>query len=134
MESTYRAGIRAYKEAEITDPRKEISMMEVHDCFSITELTAYEDLQTSPRGRAREDIESGFYDLDGQIPCQPDGGLKCFGHPTGASGLRMIYEIYKQLQGKAGERQIKNPKLGITHNMGGIPCYNLAAVTILGTK
>jgi Acetyl-CoA acetyltransferase len=132
VESTYRAGIRAYKEAEVTDPRKEIGMMEVHDCFSITELTAYEDLQISPRGKSREDIEAGFFDLDGKIPCQPDGGLKCFGHPTGASGLRMIYEMYKQLQGKAGPRQINNPKLGITHNMGGIPCYNLAAVTILG--
>ncbi len=132
VESTYRAGIRAYQEAEITNPRKEISMMEVHDCFSITELTAYEDLQISSRGRAREDVESGFYDLDGQIPCQPDGGLKCFGHPTGASGLRMIYEVYKQLQGKAGARQIQNPRLGITHNMGGIPSYSLAAVTILG--
>lgn len=132
VESTYRAGIKAYEEAEIKNPRQEISMMEVHDCFSITELTAYEDLQISPRGRAREDVESGFYDLNGQIPCQPDGGLKCFGHPTGASGLRMIYEIYKQLQGKAGPRQIQNAKLGITHNMGGIPSYSLAAVTILG--
>jgi acetyl-CoA C-acetyltransferase len=132
VESTYRAGIKAYEEAEIKNPRQEISMMEVHDCFSITELTAYEDLQISPRGRAREDVESGFYDLNGQIPCQPDGGLKCFGHPTGASGLRMIYEVYKQLQGKAGPRQIQNAKLGITHNMGGIPSYSLAAVTILG--
>jgi len=58
-----------------------------------------EDLQFSKRGNMREDIESGFFDLDGGLPVQPDGGLKCFGHPVGASGLRMIYEMYLQLQG-----------------------------------
>jgi acetyl-CoA C-acetyltransferase len=91
VESTVHASQRAYREAGITNPREELSMMEVHDCFSITELTEYEDLGISPRGRAKEDIEAGFYDIDGKIPCQPDGGLKCFGHPIGASGLRMMY-------------------------------------------
>ncbi len=132
VETTYRAGIKAYKEAGIKNPREELSVMEVHDCFSITELTIYEDLQISPRGRAKEDIEAGFYDLDGTIPCQPDGGLKCFGHPIGASGLRMAYEIYKQLQGKAGERQIKNPSIGLTHNLGGFPSLSVASIAILG--
>jgi len=132
VESTVRAAQRAYAEAGITNPREEVSMMEVHDCFSITELTIYEDLGISPRGRAREDIEAGFFDLDGTIPCQPDGGLKCFGHPIGASGLRMMYEMYKQLQGKAGERQIKDPKVGLTHNMGGIPALNVVSVCIVG--
>ncbi|GAG12282.1 unnamed protein product, partial [marine sediment metagenome] len=99
---------------------------------SITELTEYEDLGISPRGRAKEDIEAGFFDLDGKIPCQPDGGLKCFGHPIGASGLRMMYEMYKQLQGKAGPRQIKDPKFGLTHNMGGIPPLNVVSVCIVG--
>lgn len=132
VESTYRAGIKAYQEASIKNPRQELSLLEVHDCFSITELTIYEDLQISPRGRAKEDIETGFYNLDGEIPCQPDGGLKCFGHPIGASGLRMIYEVYKQLQGKAGARQIKNPKLGLTHNMGGFPVMNVVSVGIFG--
>ena len=80
-----------------------------------------EDLGFSPRGKVRDDIESGFFDMDGKLPVQPDGGLKCFGHPIGASGLRMIYEMYKQLQGKAGPRQIKDPKLGLTHNLGGNP-------------
>ncbi len=132
VESTVKASQRAYREAGVKNPRKEISMMEVHDCFSITELTIYEDLGISPRGRAKEDVEAGFFDLDGKIPCQPDGGLKCFGHPIGASGLRMMYEMYKQLQGKAGPRQIKSPKLGLTHNMGGIPPVNVVSVCMVG--
>jgi len=134
IETTYRVGQKAYEEAGITNPREEVSLMETHDCFSITELTEYEDLQISPRGRAREDIEAGFYDLDGQIPNQPDGGLKCFGHPIGASGLRMMYELYKQLQGKAQtqERQIKDPKIGLTHNMGGVPQANVVSIMIVG--
>jgi acetyl-CoA C-acetyltransferase len=132
VETSYRAAIKAYEEAGIKDPRSEISMMEVHDCFSITELVTYEDLLISPRGKAWEDLEEGFYDLNGQVPCQPDGGLKCFGHPIGASGLRMLYEMYKQLQGKAGQRQLKNPKMGLTHNLGGQPVRNVAAVTIVG--
>jgi acetyl-CoA C-acetyltransferase len=132
VECTVQASRRAYSEAGITSPRDEISMMEVHDCFSITELTIYEDLGISPRGRAKEDIEAGFFDLDGAIPCQPDGGLKCFGHPIGASGLRMMYEMYKQLQGKSGPRQIKDPTLGLTHNMGGIPPVNVVSICVVG--
>jgi acetyl-CoA C-acetyltransferase len=132
VETTSRAAAAAYKEAGIKDPRKEISVMEVHDCFSITELVTYEDLLISPRGRAKEDIDAGFFELGGEIPCQPDGGLKCFGHPIGASGLRMLYEVYKQLQGKAGPRQIKNPGLGLTHNLGGQPPRSVCAVCIVG--
>lgn len=131
-ETSYRAGIRSYKEAGIKNPREEISMADVHDCFSITEAVTMEDLQISPRGKVREDIESGYFDLDGKLPVQPDGGLKCFGHPVGASGLRMIYEMYKQLQGKCGERQIKNPKLGLTHNIGGYPPWSVVGVAIFG--
>jgi acetyl-CoA C-acetyltransferase len=132
VETTYRAAIRAYEEAGIKNPREEISMMEVHDCFSITELVTYEDLMISPRGKAKEDIDAGFFELDGKIPCQPDGGLKCFGHPIGASGLRMMYEMYKQLQGKAGPRQVKNPGLGLTHNLGGQPPQSVCSVAIVG--
>lgn len=132
VETTYRTGIKAYEEAEIKNPREEVSMMETHDCFSITELTEYEDLQISPRGRAKEDVNAGFFNIDGKIPCQPDGGLKSFGHPIGASGLRMMYEMYKQLQGKAGPRQIKNPKIGLTHNMGGLPPWAVVSVCIVG--
>ena len=134
VEPTQRSAIKAYDEAEIKNPREGISMMEVHDCFSITELVTYEDLLISPRGKAREDVESGFFDLSGKIPCQPDGGLKCFGHPIGASGIRMLYEMYKQLQGKAGPRQIKDPKLGLTHNLGGWPPQCVVSVCIVGLE
>ena len=132
VEGTTHAAARAYKEAGIKNPREEISMAELHDCFSITEAVTCEDLQFSRRGNAREDIESGFFDLDGGLPVQPDGGLKCFGHPIGASGLRMIYEMYKQLQGKADKRQIKDTKLGLTHNLGGFPYANVCAIAIVG--
>ena len=132
VEETYRAGLAAYAEAGIKNPREEIDMAEVHDCFSINESLVMEDLQFSKRGNVKEDIESGFFDLDGGLPVQPDGGLKCFGHPVGASGLRMIYEMYLQLQGKAGPRQLKNPKLGLTQNLGGMPSGCVIAVSILG--
>jgi acetyl-CoA C-acetyltransferase len=132
IETSSHAAAAAYKEAGIKNPRQELSLIEVHDCFSITELVIYEDLQISPRGRAKEDVDAGFFNLDGQIPCQSDGGLKCFGHPIGASGIRMIYEIYKQMQGKAGPRQIKNPRLGLTHNLGGFPMLSVCSVVILG--
>jgi acetyl-CoA C-acetyltransferase len=132
VESTLRAAQKAYQEAGIKNPREEISMLEVHDCFSITELVTMEDLLISPRGRAREDVEAGFFDLNGQIPCQTDGGLKCFGHPIAATGLRMAYECYKQMQGKAEARQIKNPKLALTHNLGGFPGMAVVSVAILG--
>lgn len=132
IESSTRAAAKAYQEAGIKNPREEIDMMEIHDCFSITEMVTYEDLMISPRGKAKEDIDSGFFELDGQIPCQPDGGLKCFGHPIGASGLRMMYEMYKQLQGKADKRQIKNPKLGLTHNLGNCPPLSVCSVSIVG--
>jgi acetyl-CoA C-acetyltransferase len=131
--TTRMAAGKAYEEAGIKDPRSEISMMEVHDCFSITELVTMEDLRISPPGGAPEDILGGFYDLDGEIPCQPDGGLKCFGHPIGASGLRMIFEIYSQLLGRWSEdRAVKDPKLGLTHNLGGVPNNNVCSVAIFG--
>ncbi|MGO9007177.1 MAG: acetyl-CoA acetyltransferase [Beijerinckiaceae bacterium] len=127
------ASKRAYEEAGVTDPRQEISLIEVHDCFSVTELVTMEDLHISAEGRAIFDVLDGFYDADGSIPCQIDGGLKCFGHPIGASGLRMIYEMYLQLQGRAGERQRKNlPDLGLTHNLGGFPHQNVCSVSIVG--
>ncbi len=132
VETTARAAERAYKEAGIENPREEIDLMEVHDCFSITELVTYEDLRISKRGAASEDAKAGFFDLDGEIPCQSDGGLKCFGHPIGASGLRMIYEIYRQLQGKADKRQIEDPRVGLTHNLGGFPPLSVAAVCMFG--
>ena len=133
VEEAYRAGIAAYEEAGIKDPRKEISMAEVHDCFSITEAVTMEDLQFSPRGKVKEDIDAGTFELDGALPVQPDGGLKCFGHPIGASGIRMVYELYLQLQGRADKRQIKNPTLGLAHNMGGEPYAPTVSVVIVGS-
>ena len=122
----------AYKQAGVTDPRAEISMAEVHDCFTPTELVLYEDLGFSPRGTAWKDVMSGFFDLDGGLPVNPDGGLKSFGHPIGASGLRMMYEMWLQLRGEAGPRQIANPKLGLTHNLGGAPGRCVSFVSIVG--
>lgn len=130
--TTHLAAARAYREAGIVDPRREINLIEVHDCFSVTELVLMEDLGFSDPGRAPADILDGRYDRDGAIPCQTDGGLKCFGHPVGASGLRMVYEIYLQLLGRAGQRQLKSPALGLTQNLGGIPNRNVASVAIVG--
>lgn len=125
---------KAYKEAGIERPREQISMMEVHDCFSVTELVTMEDLFISPEGQGWRDVLDGFYDADGGVPCQIDGGLKCFGHPIGASGLRMLYEMYLQLQGRAGERQLANPVFGMTHNLGGAPASNVCSVAIIGQE
>ena len=132
--TTRAAARRAYAEAGITDPRRELSSIEVHDCFSITELVLMEDLGLSDEGRAAFDILDGRFDLDGATPCQTDGGLKCFGHPVGASGLRMAYEIYNQLLGRAGGRQVAGASLGLTHNLGGIPNRNVASVSVLGLR
>ena len=132
VEEAYRGGMAAYKEAGIKEPRREISMAEVHDCFSITEAVTMEDLQFSPRGQVKEDIEAGTFNLDGKLPVQMDGGLKCFGHPIGASGIRMVYELYLQLQGRADKRQIKDPKLGLAHNMGNEPYAAVVSLCIVG--
>ena len=130
--TTDRCSVKAYEEAGIKNPREEISMMELHDCFSITELVTYEDLHISDRGRAWKDVLDGHYNRDGRIPSQVDGGLKCFGHPIGASGLRMLYEMYLQLQGRAGERQLDNPRFGLTQNLGGVPFMNICSIAIVG--
>ena len=127
------ASRRAYEEAGITNPREAISLTEVHDCFSVTELVTMEDLHISPEGGAIKDVMDGVFDCDGKVPCQIDGGLKCFGHPIGASGLRMLYELYLQMQGRAGERQRADaPIIGLTHNLGGFPHQNVCSVVIVG--
>jgi acetyl-CoA C-acetyltransferase len=126
------ASTRAYNEAGIKNPREEVNLIEVHDCFSVTELVTMEDLHISPEGGAVKDVMDGFYNSDGQIPCQIDGGLKCFGHPIGASGIRMIYELYLQLQDRAGPRQRGDADVGLTHNLGGMPHQNVCSVSIVG--
>jgi acetyl-CoA C-acetyltransferase len=133
LHTTRIAARRAYVEAGVTQPRSQISLMEVHDCFSITELVTMEDLMISEEGRASYDVLDGVFDADGKIPCQIDGGLKCFGHPIGASGLRMIYENYLQLLGRAGPRQVREqPTLALSHNLGGMPNQNVSAIAIVG--
>ena len=134
FDETVNAARMAYEQAGVKNPREEIDLAVVHDCFSITELIIYEDMSWSERGKAGEDIESGFFTLEGGPPVNTDGGLKSFGHPIGASGLRMVYEIYKQLQGKSGPRQVKNPRLGLTHNLGGRPGSFTCAVSIWGPR
>ena len=126
------AGARAYASAGITDPRCQLQMAEVHDCFSITEAVLMEDLGFSAPGRVIHDVLDGTFDREGALPVQPDGGLKCFGHPIGASGLRMVYEIYLQIHGRAGERQLKHVDRGLTQNLGGHPHQNVCAVSIIG--
>ena len=128
------AAKRAYEEAGIEKPGEAIDLMEVHDCFSITELVLMEDLGISEPGQAIDDVLDGRYDHDGAVPCQVDGGLKCFGHPIGASGLRMAYEIYLQLLGRAGPRQLDSPSIGLAQNLGGVPSRNVASVAIYGLQ
>jgi len=129
------AARQAYEQAGIKDPRKELDILELHDCFTISELMTLEALGVCEKGRAKEDIDAGFFNLDGELPSNADGGLKSFGHPVGASGLRECYEVYKQMQGKAElpERQLKKDvRLGLSHNQGGHPGSLLPIVTILG--
>lgn len=126
------AARRAYAEAGIADPRAQLSFTELHDCFSITELVTLEDIGLADEGTAWKRMLDGAFDVDGALPCQVDGGLKCFGHPVGASGLRMLYECWLQLTGQAGERQLGNPSLALTHNLGGAPAQNVCSITIVG--
>jgi acetyl-CoA C-acetyltransferase len=125
----------AYQQAGITNPREELAMAEVHDCFTPTELVLMEDMGFSSRGKAWEDVLAGSFDLDGELPVNPDGGLKSFGHPIGASGLRMLFEAWLQLRGEAGKRQISNgKKLALTHNLGGYPGSCVSFISIVGTE
>ncbi len=133
-DETYYASQEAYRQAGIKNPREELDLVECHDCFSIAELITCESLGLCPVGRAREDIESGAWIQEGEIPVNLSGGLISFGHPVGASGCRETYEIYKQLQGKAEEssRQLRNPRMGLVHNQGGVPGKFVSAAVIYG--
>jgi len=133
-EETEAAAKQAYAMAGIKNPRKELSMAEVHDCFSIAEVIAAESMALCEKGHAREDIESGAWEQNGEMPINVSGGLKAFGHPAGASGGREVYEFYKQFQGKAEDpsRQLKDLKMGLSHNQGGHPGNFVAGITIVG--
>jgi acetyl-CoA C-acetyltransferase len=123
----------AYRQAGITDPRAQLLMAEVHDCFTITELLLMEDLGFASRGTAWKEALAGTFDLNGDLPVNPDGGLKSFGHPIGASGIRMLFEAWLQLRGEAGPRQVRSGKgLALTQNLGGMPGECLSIVTVLG--
>lgn len=156
---TEHAARQAYQMAGIKNPRKELDMAEIHDCFSIAELIACESLGFCGKGQAKKDlIDNGAFiapqfrdevmkkwgaseqeirnrpDPEDVLPVNVSGGLKSFGHPVGASGGREVYEIYKQIQGKTEDasRQLKNVRLGLTHNQGGHPGRFDAGVLILG--
>lgn len=124
----------AYRQAGITDPAKQISLAEVHDCFTPTEMVLMEDLGFSERGAAWSDVLAGKFDLGGALPVNPDGGLKSFGHPIGASGLRMLFEIWLQFRGEAGDRQLPDPKIGLTQNLGGRPGACVSFVSVVGKE
>jgi acetyl-CoA C-acetyltransferase len=128
----------AYAQAGIASPRDELAMAEVHDCFTPTELVLMEDLGLADRGAAWKQVLAGAFDLDGELPVNPDGGLKSFGHPVGASGLRMVFEAWLQLRGEAPpERRIStygSRSLALTHNLGGYPGEMVSFVSVLGTS
>ncbi|MFN8037457.1 MAG: acetyl-CoA acetyltransferase [Acidimicrobiia bacterium] len=132
------AATDAYAQAGVADPRAELAMAEVHDCFTPTELVLMEDLGFAERGTAWKEVLAGTFDLDGELPVNPDGGLKAFGHPIGASGLRMLFECWLQLRGEAGERQIgsiaNGKKLALTHNLGGAPGECVSYVSVVGSE
>jgi acetyl-CoA C-acetyltransferase len=124
----------AYAQAGVTDPRRELAMAEVHDCFTPTELVLMEDLGFAERGTAWKEVLAGAFDLHGDLPINPDGGLKSFGHPVGASGLRMMFEAWLQLRGEAGERQIDTSRgLALTHNLGGYPGEMVSFISVVGS-
>jgi len=115
--ATRKASKMAYEQAGVGP--KDINVAEIHDAFTSVELLSYEDLGFAEEGRGGELIRSGKINLNGEMPINPSGGLKAKGHPISATGLAQIYEITKQLRGECGERQAKNAKIGLTHNIGG---------------
>jgi acetyl-CoA C-acetyltransferase len=126
----------AYRQAGITDPRRQLAMAEVHDCFTPTELVLMEDLGFAERGTAWKEVLAGAFDLDGDLPINPDGGLKSFGHPVGASGLRMLFEAWLQLRGDAPEERrvaTADRGLALTHNLGGYPGELVSFVSVVGS-
>ena len=130
FEATTTAAQEAYQMAGIKDPLKELDLAEVHDCFTWTELSNYEDLGFCKKGEGAHFIGEGRSSLEGDLPVNTSGGLKSSGHPIGASGVRMIYEVTTQLRGQGGARQVRDPKLGLVHNLGGPG--SVACVVVLG--
>ena len=117
LKATVEAGKKAYAMAGIKP--EDIDLAEVHDCFTIAEICAMEDLGFVKKGEGGKAVEEGLTEIDGKIPINPSGGLKSKGHPVGATGIAQVVEVVTQLRGEAGERQVKNAKIGLTHNLGG---------------
>ncbi|HEY8639031.1 MAG TPA: acetyl-CoA acetyltransferase [Solirubrobacterales bacterium] len=130
--ATRQAARQAYAEAGIERPAQELDIVECHDCFTITELLNTQDLGLCERGDAARFVRDGHTQVGGTIPVNPSGGLKCFGHPIGATGCRMIYEVTRQVQGRAHGLQVEGARTGLAHNLGGPGA--VASVTILGRE
>ncbi len=131
LPANVKAAEAAYREAGIEDPIKELDFGIVHDCFTITELLNYQDLKLCKPGEAADLVKEGVTSIEGKFPINPDGGLKCFGHPIGATGVRMVVELTRQVLGRAEGYQVKDAKAGFAHNLGGP--FTVAFVTIVGT-
>lgn len=137
FEEVIRSAADAYRQAGVESPADDIMMAEVHDCFTPTELVLMEDLGFAARGEAWSDALAGKFNLDGALPVNPDGGLKSFGHPIGASGLRMLFECWLQLRGEAPvDRQIpqRGKRYGLTQNLGGGPGECVSFVSVVGAE
>jgi acetyl-CoA C-acetyltransferase len=117
LDATIAAGDRAFRMSKLE--RKDIDLVEVHDCFTIAELCAIEDLGFCEKGKAGIMTEEGETALGGRLPVNPSGGLKACGHPVGATGIKQVCEVVEQLRGEAAGRQVDGAEIGMTHNVGG---------------
>jgi len=117
LNAVVKSGQQAFKMAGLTPDK--IDLAEVHDCFTIAEICVIEDLGFTEKGKGGEFIEKGLANIDGKIPINTSGGLKSKGHPVGATGVAQVVEIFEQLRGNAGKRQVKNAHIGLAQNMGG---------------
>ncbi|MCL5072439.1 MAG: thiolase domain-containing protein [Actinobacteria bacterium] len=116
--SAKKAAYEAYRQANIKPG--DLDLIEVHDCFTISELIALEDLDVCKPGESKDLVRNGYTDIGGTIPVNTDGGLKADGHPVGATGIAQIYEVVTQLREEAGGRQINSAEIALTHNIGGV--------------
>ncbi|HII75468.1 MAG TPA: thiolase domain-containing protein [Methanolinea sp.] len=128
LDATVAAGKRAFTMAGLGP--KDIDLVEVHDCFTIAEICAIEDLGFCAKGDAGRLTMEGVTALNGDIPVNTSGGLKACGHPVGATGIKQVCEVVMQLRGQAGKRQVDGARIGMTHNVGGTGAT--VAVHILG--
>lgn len=119
FEATKEAARQAYEQAGVSNPREEMDLAEVHDCFTITEILNYEDLGFVEKGEGPDFVKSGASRLGGELPVNTSGGLKSCGHPIGATGARVVADLTNQLLGRCGARQVKGAKRALGHTLGG---------------